>query len=230
MREKLETEDIVGKQIGIYQVMYLCDHRDKYGHRLFHVKCTVCGHEFDRKLIKIERSKKCEHVNRFGYIIDGKFLWKNQRIGSIFMGMKNRCYVKTEKDYRWYGAKGIKIYDEWLKNPGSFEEWSLNHGYNDNLTIDRIDGNKDYCPENCRWVTNEINAKYKSTTHEFKVGEFSHTGREWGEILGLGANTVNMMLRNYNEEIVKEFIIRRIEKPNLKRKSRQTWMNVYGLE
>ena len=50
--------------------------------------------------------------------------------------MKQRCYNPNEKSYKWYGAKGIKICDEWINSPKSFEEWSLQNGYNDNLTID----------------------------------------------------------------------------------------------
>ena len=68
-----------------------------------------------------------------------------------------------------YGGKGIRVCQEWLDNPELFEEWSLENGYEDNLTIDRIDSTKDYCPDNCRWVTLEDNAKYKSTTRVLDV-------------------------------------------------------------
>ena len=230
MKETVKTENVIGKQIGIYQVMYLCDYRDKYGHRLFHVKCTKCGYEFDRRLIEIQRTKKCNHVDRFGKLLDTNFQWKNKRLRHIFKGMEARCYNKNDKAYRWYGAKGIKIYQEWLNNYISFENWALSNGYQDDLTIDRIDENKDYCPENCRWITGSDNAKYKSTTYILTVDGISHTGKEWPKSLNLGISTINKMLRKYDEELVKEFICRRLANPNLTRKSHQTWMNVYGLE
>ena len=229
---KLETktEDVVGQQVGIYQVMYLCNYRDKYGHRMFHVKCTECGQEFDRKLFEIQSTIKCNHVDRFGTPLDVNFQWKSKRLGDILKGMKNRCYKETEKSYRWYGAKGIRICKEWLESPKAFQDWSYSHGYKDDLTIDRIDEDKDYCPENCRWITMACNAKHKSTTNEIEVDGVSHTGREWSELLSLGINTINKMLRKYDEELVKEFIRRRLINPNLTRRSKQTWMNVYGLE
>ena len=143
--------------------------------------------------------------------------------------MKQRCYIPSNKDYPNWGGKGIKICQEWLESPKAFQDWSYSHGYKDDLTIDRIDEDKDYCPENCHWVTGSYNAKYKSTTNEIEVDGVSHTGREWPEILNLGTNTINTMLRKYDEELVKEFIRRRLANPNLTRKPNQLWMNVYGL-
>jgi hypothetical protein len=81
--------------------------------------------------------------------------------------MKSRCYCSYSKDYCNYGARGISVCEEWLNNEKSgtgnctkgfiaFKEWALANGYTDDLTLDRIDSNKDYCPENCRWVTSRV--------------------------------------------------------------------------
>ena len=156
--------------------------------------------------------------------------WQCQNLKRIFKGMKGRCYNKKLKDYRWYGAKGIKVCDEWLDNPKSFEDWALSNGYKKGLSIDRKNELKDYSPENCRWITLSDNAKYKSTTRIIEVDGIEHTGREWPELLNLGTNTINTMLRKYTEEIVKEFIRRRLQDLSKTRKPTQTWMNVYGLE
>lgn len=82
------------------------------------------------------------------------------RLYSIYSGMKQRCYNPQNPGYKWYGAKGITICDEWMNENGlqNFIEWALNHGYNENLTIDRIKSNKGYCPENCQWVTLSLNS------------------------------------------------------------------------
>lgn len=144
--------------------------------------------------------------------------------------MKRRCYVSTDKNFNIYGGKWIKIYHEWLENHSKFENWSIDNGYKDNLTIDRIDSTKDYCPENCRWISLTDNAKYKSTTRIINVDGIEHTGRDWTQILGVGTNIINTMLRNNDKETVVEFIKLRLLDMTKKPKSRQSWLNIYGLE
>lgn len=75
------------------------------------------------------------------------------RLYRIYNKMKERCYRTTNDNYKWYGALGIQVCDEWLNNFETFKEWALSHGYSDNLTIDRIDPTKNYEPSNCRWLT-----------------------------------------------------------------------------
>lgn len=106
----------------------------------------------------------------------------------------------------------------------------MNNGYSENMTIDRIDENKDYSPNNCRWITMTENARWKSTTHSIDVDGEVHIGREWANILNIGINTINRLFRNYDYDDVIEFIRRRKLNPGLQRKPNQTWMNVYGLE
>lgn len=85
------------------------------------------------------------------------------RIFNIYRGMLNRCYRTNDISYSYYGGRGIKICDEWLGDEGilNFAKWAESSGYTDELTIDRIDVNGNYCPENCRFVTNEVQAKNK---------------------------------------------------------------------
>jgi hypothetical protein len=142
--------------------------------------------------------------------------------------MKDRCYNSNDKSYRWYGAKGIQIYDEWIENPKSFEDWAVENGYDDSLTIDRINENKDYCPENCRWVTLEDNSKYKSSTSLISVDGETHTGRDWAQVLGLGVNTINMYVRKYGLYNTIEFIRRYKKNPTLKPKLKnQSYYSLY---
>lgn len=77
------------------------------------------------------------------------------RLYSIFSGMKTRCYNNKQISYQSYGAKGITICDEWLNDFKTFYDWAMANGYQDNLSINRIDNNKGYYPENCEWATKE---------------------------------------------------------------------------
>lgn len=200
---------------------------------MYHVRCKECGWEHDSNEQTIKRfSQTCKHLDAAGryrrYRAHSE--WTNNRLRNIYQSMKSRCYDKNDKNFRFYGANEIKICDEWLSNPCLFEQWAFSHGYTDTLSIDRIDSNMDYSPENCRWIYPEDNARYKSTTRliSLDIG-VSHSGREWAKILNLGTNTINSMLREYPEDKVKEFIYARLADKTVCRKSKQTWMDAYGI-
>lgn len=85
----------------------------------------------------------------------GKHKRSGSRIYDIWKGMRHRCTNPNRPGYKYYGLKGIKVCDEWNNENGfeNFYEWSIDNGYADYLTIDRLDSNKDYQPDNCQWVT-----------------------------------------------------------------------------
>ena len=83
---------------------------------------------------------------------------KRTRLYSIWRHMRGRCLHPRDKDYPYYGAKGVKVCQEWAEFV-PFREWALANGYADNLTIDRIDNNQGYSPDNCQWLPNNENCK-----------------------------------------------------------------------
>jgi len=107
----------------------------------------------------------------------------NYRLFRIWSAMKTRCYNQKHKSYEWYGGRGIIICDNWLTSFENFENWSLSNGYQDDLSIDRIDVNGNYEPSNCRWVDSltQANNRRNNRLDTVKVTAFGETKaiRSW---------------------------------------------------
>lgn len=89
---------------------------------------------------------------------DNKSLWGR------WHGIKKRCLNERDARYHQYGGRGIKVCDEWLESFDNFADWALSHGYKEHLTLERIDVDGDYCPENCKWITLQEQAFNKRDT------------------------------------------------------------------
>lgn len=94
-----------------------------------------------------------------GYTVKGKI----NGFYTTWQNMKGRCLRKNHPKFSCYGARGIKIYEPWLKIE-NFAKWALENGWEEGLSIDRIDNNGDYCPENCKWISIASNSRKKRTT------------------------------------------------------------------
>ena len=117
------------------------------------------------------------------------------RIYNIFKGMKNRCYNPNEPAYKNYGGRGIKICNEWLKNPELFYEWAIKNNYRDDLSIERINVNKGYEPNNCTWILLKNQPKNTRKSIRIAYNNEVKTLSEWCELLNLDKRRTETRLR-----------------------------------
>ena len=235
MGEKFDPKCHIGEVHGIYTIIDMLNEKDKYGHWIYKCVCNECGFEKFSHYGAISgkyKATKCTHLRANGEYITYGYKWNNERIGKIFQGMFSRCYDINDKSYRWYGEKGIGICKEWRESPKLFEIWAINNGYDDHLTIDRIESDKDYCPENCQWITLSENARRAGMVNWIIVENNKLTGKQWANYLGIGENTINTAVREYGINKTKELISAMLKDPpsTKHRKSHQTWFSVYGIE
>ena len=131
-----------------------------YKKRMCIAECIGCGvhSEYAYSSVKNNPDRVCKSCAQKKEQVKRGNGNKIKRLYSIFKNMKTRCYNKNYEKFDKYGGRGIIICDEWLSDYKSFEEWSVNNGYEDCLTIDRINVDGNYEPSNCRWTTYSIQA------------------------------------------------------------------------
>ena len=111
--------------------------------------------------------------------------------------MKARCYNVNNKEYKNYGERGITICEEWEDNFLTFYNWSTSNGYKDGLTIDRINVNGNYSPENCRWNTMKEQSNNRRNTIYMTVNDETHSLSEWASITGIKYDTLWKRYKKY---------------------------------
>ena len=223
--------DITGQRIGIFDVIEEADgKRDASGSVIYRMKCTSCGTIVELTHESAKRMKACRHIGLGGHKFSPLGTWTVKRLKNIYCGILRRCYSVNCKSYKDYGARGIKMCQEWLDDASKFEEWALANGYADELTIDRINSNGDYEPNNCRWVTKTFNSQYTRQTVVIEVDGVSKPGNEWARICNLSKPSINALRRRHGEEIVKEFIRRRLKDVDRPIGYNSNLLKMYGIE
>lgn len=189
-----ERVNIIGRKFGLLTVVSL-DHINGYT-RYFLCECECGNHSIVAKnALTTGKQVSCgclrkKRIGELNKLPDGYL-----RLGKIYRAMKKRCYNPSSNRYYRYGGRGIKICDEWLENIDAFREWAINNGYNDSLSIDRIDNDGDYCPENCRWISMSDQSVNNSKNIYIEYDGKSKTISQWAKDLGMKNSTLHNRIR-----------------------------------
>lgn len=178
----MNSVDITGKKFGHLTAIRV-NHISKGRHEHWLFRCD-CGKEKVISKYSVVSGKQtscgCQRE---------KHGCCNERIYSIWHTMKQRCQNKNNTNYERYGWRGIKVCDEW-ESFEPFRDWAFSNGYNDTLTIDRIDNNGNYCPENCRWATRYEQDRNKRSSKFVQIGNETKCICDWAKHFCIGSNTV----------------------------------------
>lgn len=173
-------------------------YKDKFNQMIWKCKCD-CGKETFTTVNRLA-SGKTKSCGCLALEIRKNMHRKHglcyTRINSIYRKMKQRCLCKSGKRYKDYGGRGITICNEWMGEDGflNFYNWSISHGYNDDLTIDRIDVNGNYSPDNCRWATEKQQNNNTRRNVYLTAKGITKTMAEWGEYVGISASLIRQRI------------------------------------
>lgn len=203
-------KDLTGQKFGRLTVLKLAYKKPKNnnkGTRCYWLCQCECGNTKNvlTEALKSGHTKSCGCLGKEQRLKSNTtHNLSNTRLHCIWLGMKNRCYCKDNKRYIRYGGRGISICNEWKNDFLSFYNWAITNGYNDNLTIDRIDVNGNYEPDNCRWTTQKQQARNTRRNHYLTYNNETLTVAEWAEKLNIKYST--LISRCYKNWTIEEIL------------------------
>lgn len=177
---------LVGQRFGKLTVLNRADHNSKSGNAMWVCRCdcsstvTVIGSH-----LRSGHTTSCG-CNRISERSNGH---SKDRLYRTWKGMHNRCYDPNHDHYKWYGGKGISICYQWHSFM-TFRTWAIANGYTDDLTIERIKSDGNYCPENCKWVDMKVQANNRSNNRILWHNGKQYTATQLAEAHGLSPHTV----------------------------------------
>ena len=199
--------NLLNKSFGRWKVINFIKSRDAGGCVMWLCQCD-CGtvRSVSGAALRNGASKSCgcfqkEIASKNMKKLSTKHGKNETRLHIVWTHMKSRCNSHYDKSYHNYGGRGIYICDAWNNDFLSFEDWALNNGYRNGLSIDRIDNNGPYAPENCRWVNNYIQANNKRNNHLITINRIKKTVSQWAVISGINPYCIYKRLkRGWNAE------------------------------
>lgn len=188
------------------------DGRDPNGCVIWLCECD-CGNEFRTTSTYLKRgfstSCGCDTKNKMikSHKTHGE---SNDKLYRTWQNMKNRCYYPQSREYHNYGGRGIIVCQEWKQDYTSFRDWAFSNGYDPNLkfgecTLDRINVNGNYEPNNCRWITNKEQQNNRRDNQYIEYHDEIKTLTEWSNILGINASTLRSRINISHWSIKKAF-------------------------
>lgn len=182
--------DLTGKRFG--RLTVICRVGSKHKEVLWRCICD-CGKKTDvtSSNLRYGHTKSCGCLRSdVPSAISKKHGLYGTHIYRTYYNMKNRCYNPNYYLFKSYGGKGITVCDEWLGENGlsEFYKWSMNNGYDESLSIDRIDNSKGYSPENCRWATMKEQQNNRTNNHLITINGVCRTLKQWSEKTGIPYN------------------------------------------
>lgn len=189
--------DLTGQRFGRFLVLAYAG-PNKQGAATWWCKCD-CGKEKVVTGSELRRGSTqscgCYH-SEVQRVYATKYGYGLSRIAYIWRSMISRCNNPRNKSYKNYGGRGIKVCEEWVSDIEKFRSWALDNGYSDELTIDRIDVNGDYCPENCRWATMKVQQNNRRNNNNVSFNGEIHSLAVWEEITGICRRTISRRLQS----------------------------------
>lgn len=187
-----------GQRFG--RLMILRDSGMRRGGNIMYLCACDCGNEILTTLthLKSGHTQSCGCLQKERTSAASKTHgMSNSRLYRIWANMKSRCLNPNVPCYVNYGARSIGVCEEWKNSFSKFEAWALSFGYDDSLTIDRIDSNLSYSPQNCRWVDDSTQRNNKRNNHLVTYLGTTLTCKQWSEKTGISDKTIRDRLNRY---------------------------------
>lgn len=189
--------DLFGDKYGRLTPLYRVKTEKKM--TLWHCRCD-CGNEVNVQIGHLRdghtQSCGCLHSEQL-VKSNTKHNLSGTRLYNIWSNMKSRCDDANDPKYKNYGARGVKVCNEWYE-ASVFFDWARQSGYSDDLTLDRIDVNGNYEPDNCRWVDYKTQSLNRTDNHYLTHNGKTQTMKEWSDECNIPYKVLEARINRYH--------------------------------